>query len=308
MQIGNWRTTSELNEIYRDARDLGLTENIAELEAFGFTVVPPEKVASPELNDRLRTAVLETHERRTGHRITDLSSDDGVKGGDAGPGQQPYQLHSQMVYEDRAFEEALLDPAVFTIARYLCGASVLLSDLSAGIKGPHDDLVQHLHIDQSNIPPPLPTYAQLANVTWALTDYTAENGPVAIVPGSHRWGRGPMGHEKDFLAESAPVKPIPVEAPAGSLIVWPGTTWHATFPRTAPGLRLNLILVFCRNYMRTIQDFRRISPCPPEIIERNPPEFGRLLGLHHPFPYDGATPPAPDEIAAMTRSGRNQWA
>ena len=39
MEIGNWKTTAELSEIYRTARDLGVETNIAELEAFGFTIV-----------------------------------------------------------------------------------------------------------------------------------------------------------------------------------------------------------------------------------------------------------------------------
>ena len=35
MQIGDWAATPDLNDIYREIRDLGLETNLAELEAFG---------------------------------------------------------------------------------------------------------------------------------------------------------------------------------------------------------------------------------------------------------------------------------
>ena len=46
LQIGNWKATAELGEVYRAARELGIESNLAELEAFGFTIVPPESVTS----------------------------------------------------------------------------------------------------------------------------------------------------------------------------------------------------------------------------------------------------------------------
>jgi len=53
VKLDNWETTADLNPIYADVRALGLEQNIAEHDAFGFTIVPPEKVAPPEFQDRL---------------------------------------------------------------------------------------------------------------------------------------------------------------------------------------------------------------------------------------------------------------
>ena len=39
MEIGDWKSTADLNEIYLRIRDLGLETNVAELEAFGFTTI-----------------------------------------------------------------------------------------------------------------------------------------------------------------------------------------------------------------------------------------------------------------------------
>ena len=49
MEIGDWQATKAVNGCYRAIRELGLESNIAELDTFGFTVIPPEKAAPPEI-------------------------------------------------------------------------------------------------------------------------------------------------------------------------------------------------------------------------------------------------------------------
>ena len=56
VQIGDWSATKDLNDIYGQIRDLGLETNLAELEAFGFTVI--EDALSPGLTKELREAVI----------------------------------------------------------------------------------------------------------------------------------------------------------------------------------------------------------------------------------------------------------
>jgi hypothetical protein len=299
MEIGDWASTPDLIDVYRDAVKHNLVEHIAELEAFGFTVVPPEKVAPATFHERIRQGVIEAHARRSGHRISDLDSDC------TGERKAISSLWA-LLFEDRVFEEALLNPVVYTMARYMCGKSAILSDLVGLIKNQDDRPSHTLHVDQIGMPAPLPAYPQVGNVTWTLTDYTLENGPVAIVPGSHRFGRPPQAYEERFLEENAPVPAIPVEAPAGSLIVWGGNTWHASYPRKAPGLRMNLIFIFCRSYMRPVQDFRFL--CPSEVIDRNPPELAQLLGVDHPFPYQGAKMPPYQKVLTFRRGANNPWA
>jgi ectoine hydroxylase-related dioxygenase (phytanoyl-CoA dioxygenase family) len=298
VRIGDWETTSDLAEIFRDAQKHDLVENLAELEAFGFTVVPPDKVGPPERRERITAALLDVHERRTGQRITDIT--DGTTGVEG-----PISGHFALLNEDRVFEELLLNPAVYTLARYTCGRSVVLSDMLALLKNQDPTPTHLLHTDQHGTPPPLPPYPQVSNVTLALTDYTLDSGPVAIVPGSHRFGRKPNPYETNHLAENPTVKAIPVEAAAGSLIVWSGTTWHGSYPRKAPGIRANVIMVFSRPYMRPITDFR--SMVTPEMLERNPPEFADLLGTRNPYPFGGGDFPPKEDVARFVASGSNPW-
>ncbi len=118
--------------------------------------------------------------------------------------------------------------------------------------------------------------------------------------------RYPLPEESNFLREDAPVKAIPIEADAGSLIIWHGNTWHGSYPRKSPGLRLNLIMVITRVYMKQVRDFR--SEIPKEVLDRHPVEFARLIGANSAYPFvDGNLPPQ-DDMAYMLAAGRNPWA
>jgi hypothetical protein len=66
IEIGDWKATRGLNEAYRAIRRMGLESNIAELDAFGFTVI--EGAARPELVDRLKAAITSEVEEKTGTR------------------------------------------------------------------------------------------------------------------------------------------------------------------------------------------------------------------------------------------------
>jgi len=62
------------------------------------------------------------------------------------------------------------------------------------------------------------------NSAWLLDDFSEQNGPTRIVPGTHRSGKVP----KDEMANPADPHPreIKVLAPAGTVIVFNSHTWH----------------------------------------------------------------------------------
>lgn len=302
MKLENWESTAELNDIYADIRELDLERCIAEFDAFGFTTVPPQKVASAAFHRRLRDTILSVYSRRTGDHIDPERLSEARLHED-----KPLAIQWGLLGEDPIFEDALMNPVVYSLARYFCGKQVVLSDSIALIKQDDPKPTHRLHVDQAGTPPPLPNYQQVLNITWTLTDYTRENGAVAIVPGSHRFGRMPAPYEENFLKADAPVKAYPIECEAGSLIIWGGTTWHASFPRRAPGLRVTLIQTFCRPYMKQVRDFRRETP--KEVLARNSPEFARLIGMNSLYPIDPDTGIIDDEKRkAFTGAGRNPWA
>ncbi|MGI9261727.1 MAG: phytanoyl-CoA dioxygenase family protein, partial [Woeseiaceae bacterium] len=204
----------QLDSAVEDIRTLGLESQLAELESLGLTVIPPDKAAAPGFAGRLRDAVLRAAADRFG---TEADLVDGSTHADieATAGQRGETWLWRLLFEDPVFEEALENPVALALVTSLLGYSAKLSNSSAVIKGPvHIDAAPHalnLHSDNRGIPAPFPTYAQVANVTWALTDYSLENGCVGYVPASHLLCRQPTPNEALDAV-------VPVEAEAGSLI------------------------------------------------------------------------------------------
>ena len=60
MKIGEWKSAGSVAPLYQELRQIGLETNIAELDAFGFTVVPPKKVGPPEFCIEVREALERT--------------------------------------------------------------------------------------------------------------------------------------------------------------------------------------------------------------------------------------------------------
>jgi len=288
VEIGNWSATQDLNAIYRELRDLGLETNVAELEAFGFTVV--RNALSPQVTDRLREAVLREAERRF-DRSFDLADETDLAG---------WTLIPYLLCRDPIFEEALLNPGPLALVTYLVGNSCLLSSLTSHFKGPGGEAIP-LHADNSNgAPPPMPPYSQVCNCNYALTDYREELGSFAVVPGSHRLARKPTPHEAALHGPDRNPQAIPLEVPAGSAIVYHGNTWHGSFRRDAPGLRINLSMFFCRQYIATQEIYK--NRVPDEVLQRHR-DNDRFMTLIGERTYYGWTEEGPDRNFADYRAG-----
>ena len=289
MEIADWKSTEKYNDIYRKIRELDLEQNVSELDAYGFTIVPKDKVASDEVRERLTTAVLRIAGERTG--IEHALESNGNRGQyDTQPHKDNQYLLFYLLMEDRVFEEWLLNPTMITLARYLMDDMVQLSSMTSFVKWkgtwqesePNEQPPANtmgLHSDspgssRGNLPQ---GYANVCNSAYCLTDYTRRDGAIAMVPGSHHWARQPRPGEGEDQA-------IPVEAPAGSLIVWHGNTWHGAFPKQTDGLRLNLTTYMCNSALKTQERYQR--DIPQAMLDRNPPEFAELVGANDPMGWE----------------------
>ena len=96
----DWASCPNQAKLYRELAELDLLENIAELDVFGFTVVPPEKVAPPAFHARVKDALVRVMEGRFGPL-----DPDGMTWKDRN------QIFRMVLWEDRVFEELVLNPA-----------------------------------------------------------------------------------------------------------------------------------------------------------------------------------------------------
>ncbi len=273
MKIGKWPSAKTIPALYVELKQLDLLENLAELEAFGYTVLPPEKVGNEVQLGETRDAVLRIAAERKGCSIDTLQTV-------YGDGQELLRF---VLWDDPVFEKLVLNPAALGLIQWLVGTDCILSLCNAWVKG-RGTARTSIHADWAQFEmPTMAVEAYGANFNYLLTDYSAQDGGLTFVPGSHRWRRMPSIEEAKYWADQA----IPVEAPAGSMIIWGDHTWHGSCAKETPGLRLMVLGMFNRPHMQTQEAYRETATA--EALARNPKRFTRLMNVHHTMPW-GKTP------------------
>ncbi len=128
---------------------------------------------------------------------------------------------------------------------------------------------QMLHRDEDvwvHLPKPHPE-VQLASVI-ALVDFRAELGATLVAPGSHRWPRE---------RQATPDELVPAEMPAGSAVIYLGSTIHAGGTNaTADEHRCGMHMSFCVGWLRTEEN--QYLSMPPETARTLPRRALELLG------------------------------
>lgn len=290
MEIGDWRSSRDLNDLYRSIRALGLESNVAELDAFGFTII--ENALSPELTRALRAAVVREAERSFGAAL-DVEAEESHRN---------WKLVPYLMFKDPLFEQALLNEKPLALITYLLGQSCRLSSLTSHVKGPGGPGLL-LHSDTANgAPAPFSPFSHVANCNYALTDYTEAAGALAMVPGSHRYCRQPTRAEIALDGPARNMDAVPVEVPAGSAVIWHGNTWHGSFPRKVPGLRINLSMYFCRQHIEPQEAYK--DSVPADVLARHGADsrLATLMGLHSTY---GWRDEGPAEATVTRRAGRS---
>lgn len=183
--------------------------------------------------------------------------------------------------------DVLLHPTLLGISDAILGPSCARYQLNLAHvldRGP-GSAQQYIHRDElvwMHVPRPHPEL-QLASVV-ALVDFTAENGATRVVPGSHRWDWERM-HTDDEL--------VPAVMPAGSAVIYLGSTLHGGGPNTtADQWRRGMHLSYVLGWLRTEENHYLATP--PEIARTLPRQAQELLGyaahdaLHQGGGYLGA--------------------
>lgn len=161
---------------------------------------------------------------------------------------------SDLVNKGPVFDVCFTHPRVLAGIAQVLAADFKLSSLNyrAALPGQGH---QALHTDWSE--PVTAGHFRVCNSIWLLDDFTAENGPTRVVPGSHQRGTLPKDEMRD------PAAPHPNEvtllAPAGTVVIFNSHLWHGgTLNRTAARRRA-LHAYFCHRTERQQLDQQRFA-------------------------------------------------
>jgi ectoine hydroxylase-related dioxygenase (phytanoyl-CoA dioxygenase family) len=168
---------------------------------------------------------------------------------------------------------ALLDEVLSP--NYLLSANLAINLLPG-------ETAQSLHFDDSFYPLPRPRPALGVSAIWAIDDFTAANGATEVLPGSHRWAAEKPSDEDPRI--------VPVEMPAGSVVILAGTLWHRGGANRTNKPRLAVTPQYCEAWLRQqepqmIAVGRRAADYSPRVqallgYSIHPPFMGHVDGLH----------------------------
>lgn len=142
-----------------------------------------------------------------------------------------------------AFLELLKFPPTLSVARAVFGPQVQMRGLSARISYPDQPNQEtHWHFHQRLIPDPVPPFfsrPQTMDVLIYLDAADDANGPLCVVPGSHRWT------DIDLAEEDYDTKPgqVVLRVPAGGCVFTHGSLWHRALPTRPEGTVRRLLLL-----------------------------------------------------------------
>lgn len=179
------------------------------------------------------------------------------------------RIHSRVLADAPTLQQRMIDPLVMGVMERLLGPHCVRFQLSSvqGIEvGPGaDDQELHRDDDIFRLPHPHPVFE--VNVMWAVTDFTAENGATRVVPGSHLW---PSGRRPEAGTE------IAAAMPAGSALLWLGSTWHGAGANRTDRARIGVYAGYSLGWLR--QEEMMVLALPPEAVRPMPEALQRLIG------------------------------
>ena len=184
---------------------------------------------------------------------------------------------ANLVDKGKVFREVILLPRLLEYVRHVLGPDIKLSSLHARSVNPHGERAQPLHADMSAVADERGPW--VCNTLWMLDDFTADNGALRVVAGSHRWRRLPAEVLADPLADHP--DQVLVTGRASSVVVVNAHTWHAGTANRTPQPRTALHAFYCRRDKPQQQYQKRLLR--PQVQQALSAPLRELLALDDPL-------------------------
>ena len=228
-------------------------QHIAEIEVYGFALV--DDVLSADEVGEMKEALIRC-EREHGTEHTHRGAASHV---------------ANLPTMDPVFFKTIDHARILPLLEHFLEKSLILGSLNSRIVRPGDG-EQQLHSDipkyMLNMDTPV-----MMNTVWLLSDFSAANGGTRVVPGSQKSG---LVQPPEGMEVKHEVQP---QAPAGSVIVFNGQTWHAGGANNSDADRYALFGHY-RKHMLLFQCDPH-DGFPAEWHERLTPRQRELLRMKH---------------------------
>ncbi|ACC40763.1 phytanoyl-CoA dioxygenase family protein [Mycobacterium marinum] len=122
-----------------------------------------------------------------------------------------------------------------------------------------------------DFPRVLSGYVASVNVMFAIDPFTRDNGATLVVPGTHQRAEKP---DASYLTRNA----VAVECPAGAMLVFDSTLWHAAGQNISGKDRLAINHQFSRSFFKQQIDY--VRALGDTVILDQPARTQQLLGWY----------------------------
>lgn len=110
-------------------------------------------------------------------------------------------------------------------------------------------------------------YEVQCNTIWAMNDFTEANGGTRVIPGSHR-----LEDRLEFSVDQT----VPVEMPAGSLLLYTGSLYHGGGANVSDSVRYGLNITYALSWLR--QEENQYLAVPHDLARTLDDELLRVMG------------------------------
>jgi ectoine hydroxylase-related dioxygenase (phytanoyl-CoA dioxygenase family) len=162
---------------------------------------------------------------------------------------------------------AMVDDTVSATAIMHLQNGFILPSFASGTGTP--DVFQNSY--HRDFPRHLNGYVASVNVFFAIDEFRADNGATYVVPGTHQQAAIPA---PEYSRDHA----VPATCPAGSMIVFDSTLWHAAGRNVSGRDRLAINHQFTRSYIKQQIDY--VRALDDAQIRALPPRTQQLLGYY----------------------------
>ena len=230
----------------------------SQLDDQGFVILT--NVLPANTWDALRQAVARQYEREGDQAGAEFK-------------QEPGCLRlANLLDKGDVFQQIVAVDGVLELVQHVLGPQFKLSSLNARTALP-GSASQPLHADMGAVPDVRGYW--VCNTVWLLDEFTPENGPLRMIPGSHRWGRLPQDELLDPQASHP--NEVMVTGAAGSVIVMNAHLWHGGLANRTRAPRTALHAFYCRRD-KPQQQYQK-ALLRPEVQSQLSPRLRDLLAL-----------------------------